>query len=291
MKLLQFFILLSFSTHLFSQHRHVDSLELPLNLSQASQLHIHNINGSIQVLGQEGLTQAKIKVIRTFKALDPANLEDGKREVHLDSFRTDKHLFLFLKAPNISFEAKTNKWEEEEGTLQYGYTNCNQTGPLGYHYHFDFILWVPKKLAIKMSTLNDGVLSAKNLSGPVIANNLNGPIYLKGITYSPKVKSLNGDIEVVHDVLPNKDEFYSTLNGDIKVTYPANLSAEVSLVTRNGGLFTDFEWTRLHPKTEVVTTSTQKTLYKIQSKNLIKIQHGGPKIQMETLNGNLYLLN
>ncbi len=291
MKLLQIIIFLVLSSPLIAQHSQVDSLDFSINVDQVAHLHIHNINGSIKVLGQDGLTQPLVKVVRTIKALDPANLEIGKREVHLDSFQTAKHFFLFLKTPNVTFEAKNSKDAQEGNPLHYGYTSCNQNGPLGYNYHFNFVLRVPKNIQIHLSTLNQGVLEANNLSAPIRANNLNGPIYLSGISHSPEVKSLNGDIEVTHDILPNKDEFYSTLNGDIKVTYPADLSAEVSLVTRNGDLFTDFEWTRLYPKAEVVTTSKKKTFYKIQSKNLIKIRNGGPKIQMETLNGNLYLLN
>ena len=290
MKYLLSLILLALFLPVCGQAPYIDSATLSLNLDQVSQLHLHNVNGSIKVVGSDQGT-ARLTYVRTLKGLNSSELAKAKSEVQVDKFLTENHLFLYLKAPNLSFQPKINPSSDQNNPLEYQYSNCGEGKPLGYDYHFDFVLYVPRNTELDVSTLNQGTIEASNLNAPIYASNLNGPIYLSQVAQSPKVYSLNGDIEVERTALPENDEHYSTLNGHIKLTYPANLAAEVTMQTHHGELFTDFEWTRLSPQVEKVTESKRKTFFKINSKNRIQIRDGGPTIHMKTMNGDLYLLH
>lgn len=290
MKFLLSLILLALFLPVSGQAPFVDSVTTALDLSQVTHLHLHNVNGSIKVVGSDR-SEPQLTYIRTLKALNEEQMARAKKEVEVDSMQTGKHLFIYLKAPNLSFQPKIDKSADPDAPLAYRYSNGSQSKPLGYDYYFDFVLHVPRNTQLDLSTLNQGTIEASNLTAPIYASNLNGPIYLTGVSQSPKVHSLNGDIEVEHVALPEGDEYYSTLNGHIKLTYPANLSAEVTMKTHHGDLFTDFDWTRLMPNTETVSESNNKTIFKIQSKNRIQIKNGGPTIHMETMNGDLYLLH
>lgn len=290
MKFLLSLILLSLFLPVCGQALYTDSATLTLDLAQVTQLHLHNVNGSIKVVGSDQHTPM-LTYVRTLNGLNDTELAKAKSEVKVESFSSENHLFLYLTAPNLTFQPKNSNHMKQEGNLEYRYSNCTQDESLGYDYHFDFVLYVPRNIELDLSTLNQGTIEGSNLRGPIYASNLNGPIYLSKVAQSPKVYSLNGDIEVEHTALPEQEEYYSTLNGHIKLTYPPNLSAEVTMQTHHGDLFTDFEWTRLTPEVERVIESKRKTFFKINANNRIQIREGGPTIHMKTMNGDLYLLH
>src|SRR6266571_514027 len=113
------------------------------------------------------------------------------------------------------------------------------TGPMGHT--VDLTLQVPLATSLKLGCLNDGDIVVEKVEGEIEANNLNGPVTLTNVSGVVVAHSLNGEVVTQMDkVTPDKPMSFSTLNGDIDVTLPVNIKANVKLETQNGAIYTDF---------------------------------------------------
>lgn len=154
-------------------------------------------------------------------------------------------------------------------------------------------LRVPRKTSLVLRTLHQGVIQVKNVEGELDLNNLNGPIEARGITGTVIAHSLNGKITVVFNgVDPKKPMSFSTLNGDVDVTFPPDINFTLKLDSRMGKIFSDFDL-KLEPG-EIKTEEDQREeggRYEISwQKSLVaRINKGGPEILFKTLQGNIYI--
>ncbi len=83
---------------------------------------------------------------------------------------------------------------------------------------------------------------------------------------------------------------FSTLNGNIDVSFPATLKANVKLQSDHGEMFTDFDMEADKAQPKVNRTSGQG-LYRINVESWVygKINGGGPQLMMKNMNGNIYI--
>src|SRR5438105_671975 len=80
------------------------------------------------------------------------------------------------------------------------------------------------------------------VDGEFDINDVNGEVDLKNIGGSVVAHALNGHVLVTFNRIdPQKPMAFSSLNGDIDVTFPADLKANVSLRTDNGEVYSDFD--------------------------------------------------
>jgi len=106
--------------------------------------------------------------------------------------------------------------------------------------------------------------------------------------------SLNGAVTVVMDrVTAGKPMSFTSLNGKIDVTLPADTKARLRLKTDNGSAYSDFD-VKLEPdssKPVLENSSAGKGRYKIRMDRSLygSINGGGPEIQFKTVNGNIQI--
>jgi DUF4097 and DUF4098 domain-containing protein YvlB len=86
---------------------------------------------------------------------------------------------------------------------------------------------------------------------------------------------------------------FSTLNGDIDVTLPADTKAKVKMKSDNGEIYSDFD-VRLDAsgRQPVVEDSRSgKGKYRVRFDKAMygTINGGGPEMQFTTFNGNVYI--
>lgn len=154
-------------------------------------------------------------------------------------------------------------------------------------------LQVPKTVTLKLECTNGGELRVSNVTGDTELNNLNGNIRAQGMVGSVLAHSLNGRIVVTIDqVTAGKPMSFSTLNGDIDVTLPADTKATLRLKSDNGEVYTDFE-VKLQPNNtssaEDKRTEGGKSRVKMDKSFTGTINGGGPDISFKTLNGNIFV--
>jgi len=144
---------------------------------------------------------------------------------------------------------------------------------------------------LEASTVNDGNITIKDVSGQIEINNVNGWIHCEGASGSVVANTVNGDVIVdFKTVNPQAAMAFSTLNGKVDVTFPATLKARLKLKAEQGDIFTDFD-----VAIEKGQASGEKTgdnhMYKIAIDDWVygSVGSGGPEIMMKTFNGSVYV--
>jgi len=144
---------------------------------------------------------------------------------------------------------------------------------------------------LTLSTVNDGDISVSNVSGQLEINNVNGWIHCDGISGSVVANTINGDLIVSFKAIdPKAAMAFSTLNGRVDVTFPADLKANVKLKAERGDVYSDFDVDvdKGHPNVE---KKPEDHMYRINIDEWVygKIGGGGPELMMKTTEGSVYV--
>jgi DUF4097 and DUF4098 domain-containing protein YvlB len=150
---------------------------------------------------------------------------------------------------------------------------------------------VPVETSLDLQTINGGHIIVENISGEIVANNLNGAVTLTNVSGSVVANSNNGRITAnLTRVTPNKSMSFCTMNGNVEVTLPADIKANVKLRTDNGEIWTDFD-VKISPTTKTTVEDNRKTggRYRVRVDHTIEgtINGGGPEMQFRTFNGRI----
>jgi DUF4097 and DUF4098 domain-containing protein YvlB len=163
-----------------------------------------------------------------------------------------------------------------------------------YQRTVDLTITVPIHTSVSLHTVNDGNILVSGVDGELDVNNVNGEVDLKNIGGSVVAHALNGHVVATFNRIdPQKPMAFSSLNGDIDVTFPADLKANVSMRTDNGEVYSDFD-------VKVQPTAPQQTVednrgkggkYRVKIDKNVRgtINGGGQEIQFKNFNGNIYI--
>jgi hypothetical protein len=154
----------------------------------------------------------------------------------------------------------------------------------------DFVIKVPSSAGkLKLSTVNDGDISVTNVNGEIEVSNVNGDVTLTGVGGSVVANTHNGDMIVVLKNVESKPMAFTTFNGKVDVTLPADIKTNLKAKSDMGEVFSDFEV--VVDKTPKVNRSNEKGLYKLSIEDWVqgKINGGGPEMLMKNFNGNIYV--
>jgi Putative adhesin len=144
---------------------------------------------------------------------------------------------------------------------------------------------------VQASTVNDGNIVVDNISGQIEINNVNGWIRCENVSGSVVANTVNGDVVVgFKSVNPQAAMAFSTLNGKIDVTFPADLKAKVKLKAERGDVFSDFDVAIDKGQTNA-EKPREDHMYKITIDDWVygTINGGGPEVMMKTTNGDVYV--
>lgn len=163
-----------------------------------------------------------------------------------------------------------------------------------YQRTVDLTITVPTRTSLSLHTVNDGNILVTGVDGELDINDVNGEVDLKNIGGSVVAHALNGHVVATFNrVDPQKQMAFSSLNGDIDVTFPADLKANVSLRTDNGEVYSDFD-VKVQPTAPQQTVEDNsgkggKYRVKIEKNVMGTINGGGQEIQFKNFNGNIYI--
>ena len=236
---------------------------------------IYNLDGSVKVEGYSG-DKVTIEIDETIKAKDDAELERGKKEFKLGFDQKADSLVAYTTAP-YDTRPHLNIWNRDERRY--------------YTVKLEYVVRVPYNVNLITSTVNDGNVEIKDVSGSLKINNVNGPISIVNARGTTSAHTVNGNVTVNYLAVPPDASSYYTVNGKLEVTYPANLSANLQFKSMNGQFYTDFDNTEFLP-TQVEVTHDKRaggTTYKLNKNTPVKVGAGGKLFKFETLNGNIYI--
>jgi DUF4097 and DUF4098 domain-containing protein YvlB len=158
----------------------------------------------------------------------------------------------------------------------------------------DLELSVPSHTNLKLNLLNGGGITVEGVQGELEVNNLNGPITLTNVSGSVVAHSTNGKVVAsLRQVTANTPMAFTSLNGSVDVTLPADAKANLKMRTDNGDVFSDFDVALQQgaqaPKVEDSRRSGGRYRLEIDKSIYGSINGGGPEFELRTFNGNVYL--
>ena len=274
----------------FAQEQRADRVVVPLsNPLKPALIEASVMRGSITVKGTEGkevIVEAKIREKSLTKKEDEDSEEmadEAAEEIgEKDQKRTEE------KATGmklISGAATTGLEVEEEN-------NVVSINADSWKNAVDLTIQVPFASSLKLEANNDGDIVVENVSGEIEINCMNGSTTLKNVSGIVVAETLNGDVTVsLNKVTPEKPMSFSSMNGDIDVTFPADLKANVKMKTERGDIYSDFDVVLKPGLQKVEEGRKEKGKFHISFDKSIfgSINGGGPDFQFNTFNGNIYL--
>jgi len=273
-KLLAGFLCISlFSARpLLAQNEVKEQLVVPLSdPAKPGTLHVGLINGSIKVVGYNG----KDVVIDI-----TASSKRGKRDDD-DEDRSDKTANGMKRiAAGLPLDVSA---EERNNTVNVHANSIKQS--------IDLTIKVPQRFALKVSAVNNGNIEIENVTGNLEITNVNGYIHLTNVAGSAVANTVNGNlIASFKSVNSDTPMAFSTLNGNVDVTFPASVKANSKLKSDRGDIYSDFDIDvdKNQPK---VNRTNQSGMYQVKIDDWVygKINGGGPEVMMKNMNGNIYI--
>ena len=96
--------------------------------------------------------------------------------------------------------------------------------------------------SLELRTVNGGHIDVTGLNGDLDVQNVNGPVTLTNVSGSVSASTMNGALTVsLNRVAPNKPMSFSSMNGKVDVTLPADTKARLHLKTTRGEIYSDFD--------------------------------------------------
>lgn len=157
----------------------------------------------------------------------------------------------------------------------------------------DLTISVPVHTSLKLGAVNDGDIVVSGVDGEIDANDVNGAVTLNGVSGNCVAHALNGRILATFVRVNQKPMAFSSLNGNIDVTFPADLKANVSIRSDRGEVFSDFDVPLQASAAKEVAEGNagQSGKYRVKIDKTIHgtINGGGPEIQFTNFQGNIYI--
>jgi DUF4097 and DUF4098 domain-containing protein YvlB len=157
----------------------------------------------------------------------------------------------------------------------------------------DLQISVPVHTSLHLRAVNDGDIVVTGVDGELDIDNVNGSVTLNNIAGSAVAHALNGRLLITFTRINQKPMAFSSLNGDIDVTFPADLKANVSLRSDRGDVFSDFEVQMQASASQPIVEDSRgrggKYRVKIDKTVRGSINGGGPELQFTNFNGQIYI--
>jgi hypothetical protein len=251
---------------LFESEEEKEQLVVHLtNPAKPGKLTVSLVNGDITVIGYDG----KDVIIE-------AVAEEEKRNSNRKG--SSKSEGMKRISGNDGFEITA---EEENNNVEVGTDNVLKT--------INLTIKVPRKFSLKLNTVNNGEIKIENVNGSFELENVNGGIKMKNVTGSALANTVNGDLIADFDeVTAGIPMAFTTLNGDVNITFPPSVKANLKLLSEMGEVYSDFD-IDVSKSPSKVQHSNEKGVYKIQKDKWTygKINSGGAEILMKNMHGDI----
>jgi DUF4097 and DUF4098 domain-containing protein YvlB len=223
----------------------------------------HLVNGSITVKGYEG---KEVVVEARVRNSDEEKNDSGMRRIPINSTGLEV--------------------EEESNRVDIGAASTQRA--------VDLTISVPVRSSLSLHTVNDGDIMVTNVDGELDVNDVNGSVTLNGVSGTAVAHALNGKVLVTFNrINASKPMAFSSLNGDIDVSFPADLKANLVISSDRGEVFSDYEVALAARAPQQVREDSrgQGGHYQVKVEKTIHgtINGGGQEIQFRNFNGNIYI--
>lgn len=240
-------------------------------------LDVRTIEGVISVEAYDG-SDVEVLVNKSISAESQDDLRAAERDVVLDTAddaTTMRAIVRYPDQPACGEKSEhRHQWSEQ-----------------GYQVRFDFTIRVPRETRLALCTVNEGNIVVRGTRGDFLIHSVNGRITMADVAGSGEATTVNGPVTASFVAAPRAPSLFKTINGDVIVTVPDSLAADLRMKTFNGGLYTDFD-VRTLPTTALVKAERRDGMYVYRSNGFTTVRAGagGPELTLDTLNGDVRVL-
>ena len=186
-------------------------------LSPNGRISLENINGSVHISSWD---QNEVKVDAIKHAYSQERLNDARIDVAADA---------------DSVHIKTH-YPDHDMTF-YGGDDRRNNNPASVEY----TLTVPRNVRIDSVEVINGAVDVKSVSGTVKISSINGEVSGEGLAGDVKLSTINGTARATFVDLTNVQHVsVGSVNGNVEVTIPSDVNAEIRANTVHGGIRNDF---------------------------------------------------
>ena len=234
------------------------------NTTQPRKVDVNLMGGSITVkayAGKEVIVEARGSSGRPEREREPDKAAEGLRR-------------LDLPARGLSVEEENNVVTVRMQRSQRG----------------ELVISVPPDTSLKLHTMH-GEITVEGVKGELDINSMNGRITLANVSGSVLANTMNGTMKISMDAVDaNKPLSFSSMNGTIDVTLPADFKANVKLRTDHGEVYSDFDF-KLGGGAITQKNDSSDGKFKVTMDRTITgtINGGGTEATFKTYNGTIYL--
>ena len=223
------------------------------------------VNGSITVKGYDGPTVIVETANRAQKLEEEGEKKGGMFRIPVNS-------------SSLTVEERNNKVEIKTSS---------------HLRAVDITIQVPRKANLNVSTVNSGNIEVTGVEGEIEAENVNGRVTLIDIAGSAVASTHNGNLKVTFTrITPGTPMSFASFNGDVDVTFPAVLDADVMFQSERGEVYSDFPVEKVDkPRQTVEKNRGDDGRFRVRIENAYygKIGKGGPEFKFTNYNGGIYV--
>ena len=161
----------------------------------------------------------------------------------------------------------------------------------GFKRELNLEIEVPMKTKLRVSIVNGGI-TIDSVDSEIEINTVDGGITLMNVGGSVVAHAVDGRITAtIARVAPQAPMAFTSLNGDIDVTLPAAVKANLRLRSDQGDVFTDFD---VQVTASASANRTQQRNGRALSIDVNRsiygtVNGGGPDFELRTFDGNIYV--
>jgi hypothetical protein len=233
-----------------------ETIDKTFNVRPGASVTLSNVNGGITVSAWD---QPRVRVIaRKSVDGDRDELQEALRELRVEIESRDGGLVV------------TTHYPKESGASGFFSWLINGGGDIDAEVRYE--LTVPRSMSLDIENVN-GAIRIANITGKHDLDTTNGKIEVTRCAGSVEASSTNGAIHAeLTNVTKGQGLRFSTTNGRIEVSLPANLAVDVDAGTTNGAIKSDLPVAA----TRVGENSLRGT-----------INGGGTPLRIRTTNGGI----
>ena len=149
---------------------------------------------------------------------------------------------------------------------------------------------VPTRTKLKVSIVNGGI-TVDSVDSEIEINTVDGAITMTNVGGSVVAHAVDGNITAtVARVAPQAPMAFTSLNGDIDVTLPAAVKANLRLRSDQGDVFTDFDVQVIASASANQTQRNGRGVRIDVNRSIYgTVNGGGPDFELRTFDGNIYV--
>ena len=250
-----------------AQENNVDRITVELSdPAKPVTIELGLVNGGIDVEGYDG-EEVIVEARTRFEGSTRSSESNRRGMIRIPVYSTS----LEVEEYNNKVEISTESWKRA----------------------IDVSLRVPKRASLNLSCVNDGNIRVSDIIGNLEVNNVNGGVRLMNISGSVVAHALNDDLVVTFDSIdPDAPMSFSSMNGDVDVTFPTDLKCDVKIKNDMGEVYSDFQIEQIkRPDSRTENSGRSGGRYHVRIERMFygQINGGGPEFSFSNFNGDVLI--